>query len=450
MITPWFSAACIIAVYALLCVLCLGRGRKLGEIGQHDCVLAYASQGGQGQYLAQQLQQTLRQQGFNPALCTLNQLQAELLNGDLPLVMIASTYGAGEAPDNGRLFVKNSASLNFKGEYALLALGDRAYADYCAFGLQVHQRLEQLGARARFAPVCVDNLHGESLQSFQQQVLSWLAPGACLDDHQSFFMRESEPRHSVRLVARQCLNPQSAGKPMFAISLASEQPLSWQAGDVLCLHLGQDIEREYSIASVPQEQTLQLLVREQRYSDGSLGLGSGVLCHHAAFDEPLIISLRSHPAFHGPSAATPLILIGNGTGLAGLRAHLKAREGQSGINWLLYGERHPQHDQPYQQCLQQWCDSGHLARLDLTFSRVDNTQLPNATATRHYHSGYVQQALRAQAARLIDWVAQGAAIYLCGSREGMGQDVEQALLDILGEARVNQMIEQGLYRRDLY
>jgi sulfite reductase (NADPH) flavoprotein alpha-component len=50
--------------------------------------------------------------------------------------------------------------------------------------------------------------------------------------------------------------------------------------------------------------------------------------------------IRANRSFHGPEAATPLILIGNGTGLAGLRAHWKARAGRPhGGTWLMFGER---------------------------------------------------------------------------------------------------------------
>ena len=48
------------------------------------------------------------------------------------------------------------------------------------------------------------------------------------------------------------------------------------------------------------------------------------------------------------------------------------------------------------------------------------------------------------------WIDQGAAIYVCGNLEGMGQEVQQILLGLLGQARLEQLSEQGRYRRDLY
>ena len=88
--------------------------------------------------------------------------------------------------------------------------------------------------------------------------------------------------------------------------------------------------------------------------------------------------------------------------------------------------------------MQQWRDSAHLQRLDLAFSR-DQLQ-----------KRYVQDALRDAADDLRRWVDQGAAIYVCGSLEGMGQEVQQILLGLLGEGMMEQVAMQRRYRRDLY
>lgn len=85
-----------------------------------------------------------------------------------------------------------------------------------------------------------------------------------------------------------------------------------------------------------------------------------------------------------------------------------------------------------------WRESGHLQRLDLAFSRDQPEKR------------YVQHVLRYAADELRCWVAQGAAIYVCGSLEGMGQEVQQILLGLLGQARLEQLSDQGRYRRDLY
>jgi sulfite reductase (NADPH) flavoprotein alpha-component len=151
------------------------------------------------------------------------------------------------------------------------------------------------------------------------------------------------------------------------------------------------------------------------------------------------LRIRRNPGFHGPDAATPLILIGSGSGLAGLRAHLQERAASPhSRNWLLFGERHAAHDALLNDELSAWQHSGHIERLDLTYSRDGNPQR------------YVQDALHDAASTLHTWLADGAAIYVCGSLDGMGRDVDVCLRQLLGDEQVEQLSQSGRYRRDLY
>jgi sulfite reductase (NADPH) flavoprotein alpha-component len=134
-----------------------------------------------------------------------------------------------------------------------------------------------------------------------------------------------------------------------------------------------------------------------------------------------------------------MLLIGNGSGLAGLRGLLRARVAL-GVrdNWLLFGERNAAHDFLLRGELEGWQASGWLERLDLAFSR-DGTE-----------RRYVQDVLREQASLVKDWVERGAAIYVCGSLLGMAGGVHEALAEILGEEALDQLGVEGRYRRDVY
>ena len=107
-------------------------------------------------------------------------------------------------------------------------------------------------------------------------------------------------------------------------------------------------------------------------------------------------------------------------------------------NWLLFGERNQIHDFLLRDELQAWRDGGRLAHLDLAFSRDQ--------AERRY----VQDVLRDRADRLREWVERGAAIYVCGSLQGMAGGVHEALQAILGAPRLEQLAAEGRYRRDVY
>src|SRR3546814_5360404 len=70
---------------------------------------------------------------------------------------------------------------------------------------------------------------------------------------------------------------------------------------------------------------------------------------------------------------------------------------------LLFGKRSAAHDGFHTGELQAWRENGSLQRLELVYSR-DQPQ-----------RRYVQEALVEAAAEVRQWVAEGAAIYVCGS-----------------------------------
>lgn len=196
--------------------------------------------------------------------------------------------------------------------------------------------------------------------------------------------------------------------------------------------------RRYSVASVMEDGAIHLLVRQATH-EGGLGLGSGWLTAHAATGGEISMRLLENPSFALATPPAPAIFIGNGSGMAGLRAHLKARIGDGQHrNWLLFGERNRAVDFYYGEEILQWQQDGKLQRVDLAFSRDQSERI------------YVQDVLRLAHAELRTWLADGAVIYVCGSMDGMAAGVDTVLSDIIGEDALEQLIAAGRYRRDIY
>ena len=131
--------------------------------------------------------------------------------------------------------------------------------------------------------------------------------------------------------------------------------------------------------------------------------------------------------------------MGNGTGIAGLMSLLHTRTRHNYTeNWLIFGERQRAHDFFYASTIEAWQTMGMLKRLDLAFSRDQEQRI------------YVQHIIRQNAEELANWIERGAVLYVCGSIEGMASGVDQALIDILGEEKVDELRQQGRYRRDVY
>ena len=419
------------------------------------------------------------------------------------LLVVTSTYGAGEAPDSARAFARKQMGQVpvLKGlSYAVLALGDRKYdATFCGFGRSVDRWLASGKARRLFDVICVDGDDDAAAMTKWCQQLTRLGAQTSVEA-----LMPGPPRDWV-LEERRLLNAGSPGGEAWHIALRPRDAaqLNWTAGDIaeiwprnsdvsvadfLARHgldgdksfrwrgqwtflrdiiahsrlpqphevegialqwLVERLEafphREYSIASLPGCGRMELLVRKAVKNNGSLGLGSGWLTDVAQVGGIVKLRLRPNPNFH-PPADGPQILIGAGTGIAGLRAHLLYRQQKKlGDAWLLFGERGQATDLYYGDDLKSWQADGTLARTDLVFSRA--TMLPLSAAAP---KKYVQHLVTEQGAEIGRWVRErGASILVCGGLE-MAAGVQEALIAILGQEKLDQMTQDGLYRRDIY
>lgn len=437
-------------VYALFCLWCARRHQRHSGAEASDTLVAYASQTGTAIELANRTVKALKGQA---RLLPLNQVDDKVLSSTKRALIVASTYGQGEPPDNGarfaRRYYRGGVDLSHL-EFAVLALGDSSYPDFCDFGRATHRQLSELGA----TPLCdLIEMDAQDSEAAEAQVARWdtqlRAMGAAPSDDVA-----PSPCHSWtpwRLIERVLLNPGSAGQPLFHLKFVAsghEQP-HWQPGDIADLvppdwagalpHGSRIAARKYSIASIATDGTLDLVVRQQRDDTGRLGLASGWLTEQVAIGEPIEFRLCDNALFRPPEPETPLILIGNGSGIAGLRAHLRHRQHRGeGRNWLLFGERDPTADRIFSEELDEWHRSGHLEVLNLAFSRCIDRPM------------YVQDCLYACEAQVEDWVNAGAVVMVCGSREGMAQGVDRALEDILGREGLDALEANGRYRRDIY
>jgi sulfite reductase (NADPH) flavoprotein alpha-component len=417
------------------------------------------------------------------------------------LLVVTSTYGAGEAPDSARAFARKQMAQApaLKGlAYAVLALGDRKYdATFCGFGRAVDRWLVSAKAKRLFDLVCVDGDDDSAAMT------RWCEQLTKLGAHTTVEALLPGPPQDWLLAERRLLNPGSPGGEAWSILLTPKNPahLIWTAGDIaeiwprnseaavegfLSRHdldggksfrwrgqwtflrdilahsrlpkphevegialdwLVERLEafphREYSIASLPGSGRMELLVRKAVKDDSSLGLGSGWLTHDAVLGGVVKLRLRPNPNFHPPRVnednEAPQILIGAGTGFAGLRAHLLYRQ-QNKLQgaWLLFGERGRATDLYYGDELKAWQADGTLAKAELVFSRD--------TAPKKY----VQHLVAEQGGEIGRWVRERrASVLVCGGLQ-MAAEVQDALIAILGEEKLDQMTQDGLYRRDIY
>ena len=202
----------LIAAQTLAWLLWLWHRRPQQDTDDHNpLLLLYASQGGQAETLAQTLAPQLGVSAHNlDAWHARHPLKA--LNHKT-LILIASTTGEGAPPDNAvrftRTLCKQTAPLTGT-RYHLLALGDKRYPRYCAYGHTLDRELKRLGAEAASPIATVDNLDPQTIAYWQQQLAA---------EHNLTLNASVEaPRHDAILRTRTLLNPDSA-QPIYHLRL---------------------------------------------------------------------------------------------------------------------------------------------------------------------------------------------------------------------------------------
>ncbi|AZU60297.1 sulfite reductase subunit alpha [Neobacillus mesonae] len=232
-------------------------------------------------------------------------------------------------------------------------------------------------------------------------------------------------------------------------------PWKATAQDIVSL-LRKMTARLYSIASSitanPDEVHLTIgAVRYTAHGRDRKGVCSVLCAERVQEGDTLPVFVQANKHFFLPETLDKdIIMVGPGTGIAPFRSFIQelAVNKATGRSWLFFGDQHAASDFLYQGELEQYQRDGVLTKLDTAFSRDSDQKV------------YVQHKMLEHSKDLFEWIEKGAYFYVCGDKEHMAKDVNEALLTVIekegamdrdaAEAYLKDMQQQGRYQRDVY
>ncbi len=213
--------------------------------------ILFGSQTGNAERLAKRAAKEANNHGFAPTVYELGRYPTVQLASEAHLLIVTSTYGDGDPPDNAKSlwdFLRSDTAPKLpRLRFSLCALGDSNYAKFCGFGKELDARLEQLGATrvqpradcdVEFEPMFVDWLQA-ALRGLSAGLTSVVTPQAAAPEKRSL-SPESEASFSRanpflgRLLNNRKLTTAGSAKDVrhLEISLANSG-LNYEVGDAL-------------------------------------------------------------------------------------------------------------------------------------------------------------------------------------------------------------------------
>lgn len=413
------------------------RGNQPAE--RAETILLVGSEGGSTWGFAATLHAALTVAGQSVHAAPMSAFAPESYARAKRVIVLAATFGEGDAPDSAKGFLDRLAALDRapKMPLAVLGFGDRSFAEYCAYAQAVAMAAQAKGW-AELLPF--DTVDRQSPQDFAR----WgRALGQVLGTPLELAHQPVRPAtQALTLISRRDYGAEVQALTAI-LRFALPKATLWQrlsgagfarfnAGDLIgILPEGSPVPRLYSLASARRDGFVEIVVKRQPG-----GLCSTQLTALEPGDTATAF-LRRNPGFQPGKGRAPLILIGAGTGIGPLAGFVRGNVRRRPIH-LVFGMRHPDSDFLYGEEIAGWQREGRLTRLVTAVSRGERPL-------------YVQDALRAEAAEVARLIGDGARIMVCGGR-GMATGVAEALAEILAPLGLTPaaLKAEGRYVEDVY
>ncbi|MBN38573.1 MAG: sulfite reductase subunit alpha [Opitutae bacterium] len=204
--------------------------------------ILYGTQTGNSEEVANDAADIARNRGYQPRVAELDSVDLNQLSNMEKALIVVSTYGEGEMPDNGQLFwdaISATTAPRLESlEYGVIGLGDTSYEFFCQAGKLIDTRLEQLGA-SRFASRLDCDVE------FEEPSKNWVLenlPEVGVADPKITLADSPKPKwnrknpYAAEVIENTNLSGDTSAKEIrhIAISLPEEE-LSYHTGDALAV-----------------------------------------------------------------------------------------------------------------------------------------------------------------------------------------------------------------------
>ena len=416
-----------------------GRCTASASPGEADTIVLVGSEGGSTWTFASTLRDALNDAGLRVHVASMSAFAPDRWPRARRILLLAATYGEGEAPESAKGFIERLNSLPEAPEapLAILGFGDRSFPAFCGYAAEINHLAEAKGWKQILPLATVDRQSPQDFVRWGRDLA--MALGLQFElNHQPTPPKCTE----LRLVSRRDYGA-DVQAPTSILRFALPTVSLWrkllgcgfprfEAGDLMgILPEGSDMARFYSLASGSRDGFLEICVRRQ---PGGLCSGQLTLLEPG---QAIRAFLRRNPGFRPNRGSAPVLLVGAGTGIGPLAGFARANKARRAMH-LYFGARHPASDALFAEELADWQQDGRLASVITTFSRGARPI-------------YVQDALRRDAARVAQIVSSGAQILVCGGRD-MAAGVSAALTDILAPMGLTPatLKAEGRYAEDIY
>jgi sulfite reductase (NADPH) flavoprotein alpha-component len=210
-------------------------------------LVLYATESGNTEALAGKVKQDAAKRGFAVKLLDMADATPEVLKNAGTILALVATWGDGEPPQRAapfyRALMADTAPRLEGVKFAVLALGDSSYAQFCETGKLVDQRLEALGAARVADRIDLDLDYEPAAKTWISETLEILAPkdaGSVIHvDFQkpaAIVVASKSAPFSAEITAHHKLTSERADSETFHVELSlAGSGISYEPGDALAI-----------------------------------------------------------------------------------------------------------------------------------------------------------------------------------------------------------------------